>query len=653
MKKTFIILFLIGVFSFKASYTENTVREYEVFSPDGRIKVVIKVDDIISYRVYLNSEIILAESPISMTTKEHGILGKNPRIKNTENNKIREVLYPVVPLKSKEVENEYNELIINFTDNFGIVFRVFDDGAAYRFSTGFKDRIIVKSEEINFNFPEDYFIYFPEEESFFTHSERHYKHIKLSEISSDQKSCLPALVELKDGIKIAITESDLFDYPGLYLSGNNSKSLSGMFPTVAIEEKQTRDRDVRVEKRADYIAETNGSRSFPWRILVIADDDKKLIESQMVFKLSAENRLKDTSWIKPGRVAWDWWNANNVYGVDFKAGINTETYKYYIDFASQHGIEYIILDEGWYKLGNLFDINPEIDMQALLNYAKKKNVGIILWVIWKTLDDQLHDALDLFEKWGVKGIKVDFMQRDDQWMVNYYYKIAEEAAKRHLTVDFHGSYKPAGLHRTYPNVLTREGVMGLEHVKWSKNPTPEHNVTIPFTRMLAGPMDYTPGAMINAQEKNFHISFTRPMSLGTRCHQLAMYVVFESPLQMLADSPSNYLKEQECLQFLSAVPTVWDETIVLDAKVGDYVLIARKKGNTWYIGGMTDWTPREMTVKFSFLDEGNHIAKVYADGVNADRNACDYKLETKMVRNTTSLKIKLAPGGGWAAVVRK
>lgn len=653
MKKTFLILFLTAVFSFQILYAQNTSKEYEVFSPDGRIKMVIKVDDKISYRVYLESELILANSPFSMTVKEHGILGKNPGVKNTENNKISEVLYPVVPVKSEEVKNEYNELIINFADNFCVDFRVFNDGTAYRFRTKFKDKIFIESEEVNFNFTRDYFIYYPEEESFFTHSERLYKHIKLSEISSEQKSSIPALVELNNGIKAAITESDLIDYPGLYLSGSNGNSLHGVFPAVALEEKQTRDRDVKVEKRAGYIAETDGSRSYPWRIMIITDSDKKLIESRMVFKLSGENRIKDTSWIQPGKVAWDWWNANNVWGVDFKAGINTGTYKYYIDFASKYGIEYIILDEGWYKLGDLFDINPDIDMQALLDYAKKKNVGIILWVIWKTLDDQLNEALDLFEKWGVKGIKVDFMQRDDQWMVNYYYKIAEEAAKRHLIVDFHGSYKPAGLHRTYPNVLTREGVKGLENNKWSKLPDPEHNVTLPFTRMLAGPMDYTPGAMINAQEKNFNISFTRPMSLGTRCHQLAMYVVFESPLQMLADSPSNYLKEEECMQFLSAVPTVWEKTIVLDAKVGDYVMIARKNGNAWYIGGMTDWTTRELTVDFSFLDEGRYTAKIYSDGINADRNACDYKLETKTVRKNMKLNVKLESGGGFAAIIRK
>ena len=359
--------------------------------------------------------------------------------------------------------------------------------------------------------------------------------------------------------------------------------------------------------------------------------------------------IEDTSWIRPGKVALDWWNANNIYGVDFRAGVNTDTYKYYIDFASRYGIEYVILDEGWSKPSDIFAINPDIDMEELLSHARQKNVGIILWVVWKALDDKLQEALDLFEKWGVKGIKVDFMQRDDQWMVNYYWRVAKEAAKRKLLVDFHGSYKPAGLRRTYPNVLTREGVRGLENVKLSNYPTPEHNVTLPFIRMLAGPMDYTPGAMINSQEENFRPIFDRPMSMGTRCHQLAMYVVFESPLQILCDSPSRYLRESECMEFLEKVPSVWDQTKALEAKVGDYVLVARKSGAQWYLGAMTDEIKRELTVDFSFLDGGDYTIEIYQDGINADRYGNDYKKVVRNISKSDKLKIQLAPGGGWVA----
>src|SRR5215217_6140483 len=369
----------------------------------------------------------------------------------------------------------------------------------------------------------------------------------------------------------------------------------------------------------------------------------------MVYLLAKPSQVQDTSWIKPGKVAWDWYNGNNIYNVDFKSGINTQTYKYYIDFASRYGIEYVILDEGWYKLGNLLEVVPEIDIEELVAYGKKKNVGLILWMVWKTLDDQFEAAFNQAEKWGVKGLKIDFMQRDDQLLMNFYHKVCREAARRRLLVDFHGAIRPATMSRTWPNLVNVEGVRGLEQTKWSKFANPEHNVTLPFTRMFLGPMDYTPGAMLNAQQKSWAKVFDRPMALGTRCHQLAMYVVFESPLQMLADNPSNYLREPESMEFLSAVPTVWDETRALDGRIGDYVLVARRSGRDWYVGAMTDWTARELEVDFSFLPEGSFRMDSYQDGVNANRFAGDYKKVSGRADRTTRLKIRLAEGGGWAA----
>jgi alpha-glucosidase len=378
-----------------------------------------------------------------------------------------------------------------------------------------------------------------------------------------------------------------------------------------------------------------------------------LIENDIVYRLGSPLKLKDTQWINPGKVAWDWWNANNVFGVNFKSGINTETYKYYVDFASRYGLEYIILDEGWSKPSDLFEINPDMNMDELFAYAKSKNVGIILWVTSKALDDKMQEALDRFEKLGVKGIKVDFMQRDDQVMVNFYEKVAVEAAKRKLLVDFHGAYKPTGFSRAYPHVLTREGVYGLEQSKWATNNTPEEAVTIPFTRMFAGPMDYTPGAMRNAAKGMFAPIFNQPMSQGTRCHQLAMYVVYESPLQMLCDSPSMYLREPEVMEFLSVVPTTWDETRALNAKAADYLTVARKKGDDWYIGSMTDWTPRDFDIDLSFLGEGKCQALIFADGINADRVGSDYTKTKRDVTKSDRLTIHLAPGGGWAAIFKK
>lgn len=628
-------------------------QDYELFSPGKKIKLKIGIKDKILYSVFLNSQEVIAPSPISMNIRGKERLGERPKIIDTIQKSVNESLNPIVPVKNSVVPNVYEAISLKFEGQFGLEFRVYDEGVAYRFFTDFKETVFVLSEEVVFNFKKDHDVYFAEDTGFFTHQEKPYRLLPLSEISSDKMGYPPALVALDGGVKVALTEADLENYAGMYLRGSDSPSQSfslvGHFPGVALEENQTRDRDVRVQKYADYIAETEGKRTFPWRVMAISEKDGDLVTNEMVYLLAKPLQIGDPTWIKPGKVAWDWWNANNVYGVEFSAGINTETYLYYIDFAAKYGIEYVILDEGWYELGDLFKINPEIDMERILHHAEKKNVGIILWVIWKTLEDQLHEALNQFQSWGVKGIKVDFMQRDDQWMVNYYHKIAREAAKRRLLVDFHGAYKPTGLRRAYPNVLTREGVLGLEHNKWGENATPEHNVTLPFIRMLAGPMDYTPGAMLNAQKKNFKAIFNRPMSMGTRCHQLAMYVVFESPLQMLADSPSNYLREEECMEFLSQVPCTWDKTIVLDAKVGDYILIARQSGAMWYLGAMTDWSPRDLELELNFLTKGNFQMVIYKDGLNAHRFGNDYQKEVRVISSTDRIKIHLAPGGGWAA----
>ncbi|MFV0267040.1 MAG: glycoside hydrolase family 97 catalytic domain-containing protein, partial [Draconibacterium sp.] len=443
--------------------------------------------------------------------------------------------------------------------------------------------------------------------------------------------------------------------PGMWLRGcdENKNALKGKFAGVVLEEKKENDRDVRPVKYADYIAQCSGPRVFPWRVMLITENDAALVESTLIYQLAPEQKIENTDWIKPGKVAWDWWNANNIYGVDFESGVNNETYRYFIDFASENGLEYIILDEGWYHLGDVLDVVDEIDIQELVDYGKTKNVEIILWVVWKTLDEKLVEALDQFQEWGVKGIKIDFMQRDDQWMVNFYEKIAMECAKRQLLVDYHGAYKPSGLDRAYPNVVSYEGVKGLENAKWSNLPDPEHDVTLPFIRMVAGPMDFTPGAMINKTKKNFSQVFTEPMSQGTRCHQLGMYVVYESPLQMLADNPSNYYREPGCMEFLSVVPSVWDDTKVLDARVNDYIAVARRSGDSWYVGAMTDWDPRTLELKLDFLGEGTYTMKVWKDGVNATKHAADFAQETVEVTSGSTVKVNMAPGGGWVAIIEK
>jgi len=641
---SFLLFFLLA--------TMLPAKTYRLYSPNQKLNLQIQVKDIISFSLRHDNIHLLSAAPLSITLKEFGQLGKNGEVIRARRKEVNTTIDPVVQQKSSQITNRYNQLRLTFKGNYALTFRVFNSGISYRWETDMAENITVIDEGSTVTFNKQDQIYFPEEKSFMSHNERTYAYLDIQNIAPPRFCSLPVLVDSASGIKILLTETDLEDYPGMWLQGTGTLSLKAIFPAFPLEEKLMRDRDLQVTQRANYIARTRGQRSFPWRILAVADNDRQLITNQLTFLLAKANRIKDPSWIKPGKVAWDWWNFNNIYNVPFKAGVNTDTYKYYIDFASRYGIEYIILDEGWYKLGNLLDINPEIDMEAILAHARKKNVGIILWVVWKTLDDQMQEALDQFEKWGVKGIKVDFMQRDDQKIVNYYHKVASEAARRKMVVDFHGSYKPSGLHRTYPNVLTCEGVKGLENTKWSNLPDPEHDLTLPFIRMVAGPMDYTPGAMINSQKENFRPIFKRPMSIGTRCHQLAMYVVFESPLQMMCDSPANYLREPECTRFISRIPTVWDQTLVLEARVGDYVVITRKNGLAWYVGAMTDDQGREFTIPLTFLDKGkNYQAEIFQDGINAHRFGNDYRYLKKVVTSTDSLHIKMATGGGWAAIL--
>jgi len=649
MSRVKLLFFLIFIF-FVNSIKVNA-NDYKVVSPNGMIKLDLIVDKAIRISARFGKYTILKPSVISMKLTS-GELGKNPKVVGIKRDKILKTLFPVVKVKESEVENICNELRVDFKNNFYLILRAYNSGIAYRFGTNFRKRITVVSEKGEYEFPENHMVWWGKEKRFQSHNQVYFDYRSLRKTKNCDLTSLPLIIDPVAGPKIVITETDLIDYPGMWLRGTGTEMLyrvSAKYPKKIVPKS---DRNLQIVERENFIAKTSGSRAFPWRIFIIAKKDADLIKNQLTYILASSIKIDNTSWIRPGKVAWDWWNANNIQGVDFKAGINTKTYKYYIDFASKFGIENILLDEGWYKLGDLSSIVPEIDMKEILSYAKRKGVGVILWCVWKTLDDQLDKSLEQFEKWGIAGIKVDFMNRDDQIMVNFYHKIAKKAAEHHLLVDFHGSYKPAGIRRMYPNVLTREGVNGGEQFKWSMNQTPEHDLIIPFGRMVAGPMDYTPGAMHNAQAKDFKPIFDTPMSMGTRCHQLAMYVCYESPLQMLCDSPSNYYKETQCMEFLSKVPTVWDESVVLKAKISDYLVIARRKGDKWFLGGMTDWSPREIYLKFSFLKKGlEYKLDLYRDGVNADRIATDFKRTFSKVNHKSLIKIHLAGGGGFAAVL--
>jgi alpha-glucosidase len=628
-------------------------QDYNLRSPDNRIEIKIRAADHLKYDVLFKGRPLLQDSQISIDI-EHKVLGLSPKVSAVKELTSDQILEPPVRQKFAKIRDHYNELRLELQDGLTVVFRAYNEGAAYRLQTALPQaEVHVYNEEAIFRFASDDTVYYPSEESFFSHNERKYLPQTMSQIASSSLATLPAVVDVGDGAKVAIAESDLEDYPGLWLHGTSGAALAATFPPYPLKQQLEKDRDFKVVESADYIAVTRGTRTFPWRVIGIAEKDGDLLTNQLVWLLEKPSQVEDTSWIKPGKVAWDWWNANNVYGVDFKSGVNTQTYKYYIDFASKYGIPYIIIDEGWYKLGNVLDVVPDMDIAEITAYGKQKNVGVILWVIWKTLDDQLIPALDQYQKWGVKGIKVDFMQRSDELLVNYLHKVSLETAKRKMLVDFHGCQKSATMTRTWPNLISTEGVRGLEWDKWSAETDPLHDVTLPFTRMFLGPMDYTPGAMINAQKISFAPVFNRPMSLGTRCHQLAMYVVYESPLQMLSDSPSNYLREPQIMEFLGPVPSVWDETKVLDGRIAEYIVVARRSGNDWYVGAMTNWTPRELEVDLSFLPEGNYSMNSYQDGVNADRYGSDYEQIKARVDRTTKLKIKLAPGGGWAARIQR
>jgi alpha-glucosidase len=627
-------------------------QDYSLLSPDKRIEIKIHAADRLKYDLFFKGKALLQDSQLSINI-DHVELGLNPKVASARESSSDRVLEPPVRQKFAKIRDHYNQLRLEMAGGWTVVFRAYNEGAAYRLETALPQaQVHVYNEEAIFHFTADDTVYYPSEESFFSHNERKYLPQTISQIAPASLATLPAVVDPGDGVKVAIAESDLEDYPGLWLHGTSGAALAATFPPYPLKQQLEKDRDFKVVESADYIAVTRGTRTFPWRVIAIAEKDGDLLTNQLVWLLEKPSQVEDTSWIKPGKVAWDWWNANNVYDVDFKAGINTQTYKYYIDFAAKYGIPYIIIDEGWYKLGNVLDVVPDMNIAEITAYGKQKNVGVILWVIWKTLDDQLIPALDQYQKWGVKGIKVDFMQRSDQLLINYFHKVSSETAKRKMLVDFHGCQKTATMTRTWPNLISTEGVRGLEWDKWSAETDPLHDVTLPFTRMFLGPMDFTPGAMLNAQKVSFAPIFNRPMSLGTRCHQLAMYVVYESPLQMLSDSPSNYLREPKIMEFLGPVPSVWDETKVLGGRIAEYVVVARRSGKEWYVGAMTNWTPRELEIDLSFLPDGNYSMTAYQDGINANRYGSDYQQVKNQVNQTTKLKLKLAPGGGWAARIQ-
>ncbi|MGD9928382.1 MAG: glycoside hydrolase family 97 protein [Mangrovibacterium sp.] len=652
-----IIIVLLSIQSIAA--TKNF--EHGLASPNKQIVLQFGGGPDLYWSVVNNSDTIIAPSVIALQLADGTILGKNARVESVERTTVNRNL-PAVNYRKKEIQDNYNQMTVTFKGDYGVIFRAYNDGIAYRFFSSKKGGIVIENEVANFNFKADHQVWVPyardprEGDIFQTPFEVVYDRIKISQFRIDSLAILPLLVDLGNQKKALLMETDLEDYPGMYLNLNKQSEhgFVGVFPKYPLDARIGGYDNLNfwVSKRADFIAKTSEPRELPWRVVFITNTDKELADNDMVQRLAAPSRIADASWIKPGKVAWDWWNNWNISHVDFRAGINTPTYKYYIDFASDYGVEYVVLDEGWYKGHDLLTSSDEIDLKEILNYAKSKNVGIMLWAAWHDLDTVKEKAFAKYAEMGVKGFKVDFFDRDDQKAMRSCYDLAEIAAENMMLLDYHGM-KPSGIQKTWPNVLNFEGVKGLENVKWARDNMPPYDVTLPFIRMMSGPMDYTPGAMRNATKENFQPSNSMPMSQGTRVHQMAMYVVFEAPLQMLCDNPTIYRKEDECTRFIAKTPTVTDRTVILDANVSEYIVTARSKNDNWYVGALTNWDARSLTVDLSFLPEGQYRAEIFSDGINADRDATDYKREGKILTNKDKLVIQLAPAGGWAARFEK
>jgi len=610
----------------------------------------------LNYTISFDHKTILETSAIDLLMDRNRALSVNNRIRSSSVKKINEQIIAPVPEKRKIIPDIYNLLSIRFRQPYQVEFRVYDDGVAYRISTFFKDSIYVKNEIAAFFFPGKPSAYWPQVQKrpdadiFHTSFESEYPLKKLDSIAAGNLAYSPILVVPQTAPKIAITESDLEDYPGMFLEGTGSSGLKGIFAGYPLEEETTGGLypEMKVTKRAPYIARTKGSRSFPWRVMLIAAEDRELPNNDIVYRLGSPSRLKETSWIKPGKLTDEWIIDLNLFNVPFRAGLNTASYKYYIDFAKRFGFDRIMMDAGWSDNSDLFKINPDINMDTLVAYAKEKGIGISMWTLSMTLDRQLDSALDRFNRWGVDFIMTDFIDRDDQKTVNFYYRIAKACAEHKIMIMYHGAFPPKGFNRTYPNAVSREGVMGSEYDIWDNRVTPEHDVTLAFTRMLAGGFDYEPGILNNATKKQKLPISGVVTSAGTRCHQLSMFVIYDDAMQIFSGNPSEALREPEFMELLVHLPTAWDETVIPDAEVGKYIVSARRKGNNWFVAGMSDWSARDIQLKFDFLDQGNYKATICRDGINADRYAADYIIQKDIpVSRQDEMKIHLAPGGGF------
>ncbi|NDV64269.1 glycoside hydrolase family 97 protein [Bacteroides sp. 224] len=645
MKKISLFLFLCFYLLFPC-----LGKKISVSSPDKRLVMELDIRDQISYRVTYKGTEIIAPSRIDIELS-NGYLGENAQIKNTRTNSVKQILEPPYG-KFKQLTNHYKEVIIDFENNYSLIARAYNEGVAYRFVTKLPNEIVVNNEIVEVNLTGDPAAIFPETDNYTAWELMYIDYASISAITEGKRTITPVLFSEENGTKVIVAESDVRDYPGMYLKKNKNgfqadfasypdSTAIGGWGFVSV-----------VQRTRNYIAKTSGTKEFPWRIIMATDDDRTLLTNELIYKLAKPSVLKDILWVKPGKAAWEWWHDAMLPGIDLPSGMdnrNTALYKYYVDFAAQNNLEYLMIDAGWSDLFDLSKVNPKVDINEIINYARSKNVGVFLWCTAISLTDRADEYLQMMNNWGVAGIKVDFFDRDDQQAMQWYETIAEKAAKYKLMVNFHGCSKPTGLQRTYPNILNFEAVRGEECSKWDLTANPQHHLTFPFIRMLGGPLDYTPGALRNRSFQMFKpVDPGLPMAQGTRCHHLALFVILDQYFAMLCDSPAEYIKYPDIMSFLSKVPVTFDDTKVLSAKVGEYALMAKQKGDEWFVGGMTNWTARNMTADFSFLPAGKkYKAEIFKDGDKSYLYADQYVFETAEVNADTKLTIPLSQGGGF------
>ncbi len=664
MNKSIVKIFLLSSAALLAFTAQ--AKSYVVKSPSGKLVLTVNTSQTLTWQVSFKGQEITTPSAVALKVRGGGtwgtdeLAGKITKVSRTLDG---------VNYKKAKIDDTYTKLTLK-GGGYELEFRAYDDAAAYRFVANTRDSLTVENETVEYNFKNDHTAWVPyvnderHGERYSNSFEAYYDVQKVSQILPRKLCLMPFVMDIGNGMKVALTTVGEVDYPGMYLHSSFSKgfSLVGEFPgypdlkNMVPGDKATE--NFKTLFRKNYIARIGGRQEMPWRAIIVSENDAQLANCDLAQKLSRPVAKGDWSWVKPGKVAWEWWSAANITGVDFVSGINTNTYKYYVDFAAKYNLEYIILDGGW-SGKDICESNSNINMPELLAYAKQKGVGVIVWASWKNVMEKMHEAFPLYEKWGVKGMKIDFVDANDQYVMKSMRDITELAAKHHLMIDYHGM-QLNGLQVMYPNIVNIEGVRGLEQCKWTPNQKgtlgsdmPRYDVTIPFARMLTAPIDYTPGAMRNATRDEYRPNNNNPMSQGTRVHQMAMYTVFDAPLQMLSDKPSLYYQFPECTEFISKVPTTFDDCRVVQGKMGEYIVTAKQKGSTWFVGAMTNWDERDLEISLDFLGDGTYKAIIFRDGINASKSAEDYMKEEKNVKKTDRIKISMKSGGGWTARFEK